>query len=94
MRWGRVLVLLRDRRPSIARLCAGTIAPGVAARGLQTFIVQVPPLWRRKLVENGHAEFIAGYGDRFAELRNWQLYKPEVGLLWEEADALIGDGII
>lgn len=77
----------------LARLRAGVIAPGAAARKLQRFIVQVPPAWRRKLIANGQAEYIAGYGEQFVELKNQSLYTPETGLLWEEADTL-GDYLI
>jgi CRISPR-associated endonuclease/helicase Cas3 len=60
---------------------------------LQSFIVQVPPAWRRKLIDNGHAVFIPGYGDQFVELKTLTFYSSEIGLLWEEADAL-GDYIL
>jgi len=80
-------------RATIERLRHGSIAPAAAARDLQTFIVQVPPLWRDKLIHNGHAAFVSGYGEQFAVLTNTGLYTPERGLLWEEAD-LISDSII
>lgn len=84
-----VIVAAEDEpRSIIARLRAGTISVGAAARRLQNFIVQVPPAWRRKLIANGHAEFISGYGDQFAELKSQRLYTSELGLLWEEADIL------
>jgi CRISPR-associated endonuclease/helicase Cas3 len=89
-----VIVAREEKAHSIvARLRAGAIMPGTAARELQTFIVQVPPAWRRKLVANGHAEFIPDFGDQFVELKNVRLYTPETGLLWEEADKL-SDAII
>lgn len=84
-----VIVAVEDEpRTIIARLRAGTITPGAAARRLQNFIVQVPPTWRRKLIDNGHAEFIPAYGDQFVELKSPGLYTSELGLLWEEADIL------
>jgi CRISPR-associated endonuclease/helicase Cas3 len=84
-----VIVAVEDKpRTIIARLRTGTISAGAAARKLQRFIVQVPPSWRRKLIDNGHAEFISGYGDQFAELKSPKLYTSELGLLWEEADML------
>jgi CRISPR-associated endonuclease/helicase Cas3 len=90
-----VIVAIEDEpRSVVARLRAGTIAAGAAARGLQTFIVQVPPTWRRKLIDNGHAEFIPGYDDQFAVLSNSRLYESQTGLQWEEADSLIDGGII
>jgi CRISPR-associated endonuclease/helicase Cas3 len=83
-----VIVAIEDEpRAIVTRLEAGAITPGTAARRLQTFVVQVPPAWRRKLIENGYAEFVPGYGDQFAKLKNETLYRPEIGLLWEEADA-------
>ena len=89
-----VIVATEDEPGSIiARLRAGTIAPGTAAHELQRFIVQMPPAWRRRLIANGQAEYIAGYGEQFVELKNQRLYTPEVGLLWEEADTL-GDYLI
>jgi CRISPR-associated endonuclease/helicase Cas3 len=90
-----VIVAIEDEpRSIVARLRAGTIAPGTAARALQSFIVQVPPAWRRKLIDNGHAEFISGYDDQFAELKNCRLYESHIGLLWEDADSLVDNGII
>jgi CRISPR-associated endonuclease/helicase Cas3 len=84
-----VIVAVEDEPRSIlARLREGAIASSVAARRLQTFIVQVPPAWRRRLIDNGQAAYIAGYGEQFVELKNKSLYTPETGLLWEEADIL------
>jgi CRISPR-associated endonuclease/helicase Cas3 len=89
-----VVVAVEDApRDIVGRLHAGTIGPGVAARGLQRFIVQVPPAWRKKLVNNGQAAYIAGYGQQFVELKNNSLYTRETGLIWEEADSL-GDFLI
>jgi CRISPR-associated endonuclease/helicase Cas3 len=90
-----VIVAVEDEpRSIIARLRRGAITAGRAARGLQRYLVQVPPDWRRKLIENGHARFIPGYEDQFIELTNHQLYKSETGLLWEEADSAIESDII
>ena len=84
-----VIVAVEDEPRSIlARLRAGSITSGMAARGLQIFIVQVPPAWRRKLIDNGQAAFIEGYEEQFVELKNERLYTSETGLLWEEADTL------
>jgi CRISPR-associated endonuclease/helicase Cas3 len=84
-----VIVAIEDEpRSIIARLGAGAITAREAARGLQTFIVQVPPAWRRKLIDNGHAAYITGFGEQFVELKNKGLYTPDAGLLWEEADSL------
>jgi CRISPR-associated endonuclease/helicase Cas3 len=84
-----VIVAIEDEpRDVVGRLHAGSIGPGAAARALQRFIVQVPPAWRRKLIDNGHAAYIAGFGEQFVELTSKGLYTPETGLLWEEADSL------
>jgi CRISPR-associated endonuclease/helicase Cas3 len=87
-----VIIPVEDEPLDIVEgLRAGTIGAGAAARALQRFIVQAPPTWRRKLIENGHAEYIAGYGEQFVELREKSLYTRETGLLWEEADSLTDD---
>jgi len=83
-----VVAIQNEAREVVGRLHAGTIGPGAAARALQRFIVQVPPAWRRKLIDNGQAAYIAGYGEQFVELTNKSLYTPGIGLLWEQADSL------
>jgi CRISPR-associated endonuclease/helicase Cas3 len=84
-----VIVAVEDEpREIVHRLYAGTIGAGAAARALQRFVVQVPPASRRKLIDNGHAAYIAGYGEQFVELKNESLYTPETGLLWEEPGIL------
>jgi len=90
-----VIVAIEDEpRQIVERLHAGAIGPGAAARALQRFVVQVPPAWRRKLIENGHAAYIAGYSEQFVELKTLGLYTSEVGLLWEKADELADFGIL
>jgi CRISPR-associated endonuclease/helicase Cas3 len=84
-----VIIAVEDEpRDIVRRLHFGTIGPGPAARALQRFIVQVPPAWRRKLIDNGQAAYIDGYREQFVEIKNKSLYTPETGLLWEEADSL------
>jgi CRISPR-associated endonuclease/helicase Cas3 len=64
---------------------------------LQSFTVQVPPKARDILLRNGHAAFAAPdlRGDQFAVLRTPGLYRPDVGLLWENADYLaVEDSVI
>jgi CRISPR-associated endonuclease/helicase Cas3 len=68
--------------------------PGVAARQLQNYIVQVPPMDRGKLIENEHVRFVEGFGDQFAVLKTANLYSRETGLIWEQADNPGFDGII
>lgn len=64
--------------------------PGAVARALQPHIVQVPPKARALLVQNGHVSFEGekDFGDQFAVLRSEALYRPEEGLIWEDADYL------
>jgi CRISPR-associated endonuclease/helicase Cas3 len=89
-----VIIAVEDEpRDLVGRLHAGTIALGAATRALQPFIVQVPPAWRQKLLDSGQAVYIAGYGEQFVELKNQSLYRPEIGLLWEEAESS-GDYLI
>jgi CRISPR-associated endonuclease/helicase Cas3 len=89
-----VIVAVEDEpRDIVRRLNVGTIGPGAAARALQRFIVQVPPAWRRKLIDKRRAEYVTGYGEQFVELKDKTLYTRETGLLWEEADRLT-DGLL
>jgi CRISPR-associated endonuclease/helicase Cas3 len=84
-----VIIAVEDEpRTIVARLQTRAVTGGAAARFLQRFIVQVPPAWRRKLIDNGQAAYIAGYGEQFVQLKNESLYTSETGLLWEEADNL------
>jgi CRISPR-associated endonuclease/helicase Cas3 len=66
------------------------ISSGRIARKLQTYTVQVPPKARDLLIRNGHVSFERPdlRGDQFAVLRTGSLYRPEVGLVWEEAEYL------
>jgi CRISPR-associated endonuclease/helicase Cas3 len=79
---------------TLADLRGGWLAPGTAARQLQAYTVQVPPNARRRLIDNGHVRFVESFGDQFAELMTGSLYKPEIGLLWEDADYLGAEGVI
>jgi CRISPR-associated endonuclease/helicase Cas3 len=84
------VIIAIDNAPkrTLAGLKEGWITPGRAAREFQTFIVQVPPKARKKLIDNGHARFVEGFGDQFAVLKTESLYTPEIGLLWEDGDYL------
>ena len=86
------VIVPRDEaaQATLERLRCGAIGPGVAARGLQTHLVQVPPKARGLLIANGHVGFEATdrFGDRFAVLRTPSLYDPITGLIWEDADYL------
>lgn len=77
----------------IARLTVAEIPSGGIARALQAFTVQVPDKARALLIANGHARFHAPHlrGDQFCVLENGDLYRPEFGLHWEQADYLAAD---
>jgi len=66
------------------------ISSGGIAKRLQTYIVQVPPKARDLLIRNGHVVFERPdyRGDQFAVLKSGSFYKPEVGLVWENAEYL------
>jgi CRISPR-associated endonuclease/helicase Cas3 len=86
-----VIVAMDQEPQAILRALRGGMPPGLAARKLQNYLVQVPPRDRSKLIENGHVEFVEGFGDQFAELTTSGLYSKETGLLWERADELVDE---
>ena len=69
---------------------------GGVARRLQPYVVQVHPRFRKQLVDNEHVYFAEGerFGDQFAVLFTKSLYREDVGLLWEDADALDNEVMI
>jgi CRISPR-associated endonuclease/helicase Cas3 len=89
-----VIVATDEEPQAILNALRAGMPPGLAARKLQNFIVQVPPRDRSRLIENGHAQFVEGFGDQFAVLRTANFYSREIGLIWEQADNLGFDGII
>ena len=89
-----VIVAIDEEPQAILRALRGGMPPGLAARKLQNYIVQVPPRDRSKLIENGHVRFVDDFGDQFAELMTMGLYSRETGLVWERADELGFDGIV
>ncbi len=74
-------------RKAVADLDNPAILSGKLARQLQSYIVQIPPKARSLLMANGHVRIAAEglRGDQFAVLRTPSLYKPDTGLLWEDA---------
>ncbi|MBV5263912.1 CRISPR-associated endonuclease Cas3'' [Pinisolibacter aquiterrae] len=66
------------------------IPPGVGARRLQPWLVQVPRKAFGELVALGHVRFVREdrWEQQFAELITSRLYDPDCGLLWEEAGDL------
>jgi CRISPR-associated endonuclease/helicase Cas3 len=72
------------------RLNSPEASPGKAARDLQPYIIQVPPRDVNKLRANGRIKFYRPdlWGYQFEVLDDASLYKPEIGLIWENADIL------
>jgi CRISPR-associated endonuclease/helicase Cas3 len=90
------VIVAIDEAPqkALESLRSGWLTPGAAARRLQSYIVQIPPKARQKLIENAHVRFVEGFGDQFAELVTGGLYTRDVGLLWEDADYLATESVI
>jgi CRISPR-associated endonuclease/helicase Cas3 len=89
-----VVVTIDQEPQAILRALSGGMPPGLAARKLQNYIVQVPPRDRSTLIANGHVRFVGDFGDQFAELITKGLYSRGTGLCWEKADELGFDGIV
>lgn len=85
-----------EAREAIRLLGVPEKSSAALARALQTFVVQVPPQARARLVANGKAEFAAPAqrGDQFCVLKDEGLYLPDVGLLWEDADYLAAEQLM
>ncbi len=83
-----VIVAIDEEPKAVLRALKAGMPPGKAARQLQNYVVQVPPIHRRELIQNKHVRYIEGFGDQFAELMTASLYSRETGLLWEQADSL------
>ncbi|WP_159585844.1 CRISPR-associated helicase Cas3' [Chelativorans xinjiangense] len=86
------VIVARDEaaRDALGELAWEKAYPGAVARKLQSFIVQVPPKARNLLIANRHVRFEQEkrFGDQFAVLVTGSFYKPEIGLIWEDADYL------
>ena len=85
-----VIIAREEEAHEAVRALAYAERPGGIARRLQPYIVQVHPHYRTQLVKNSHVYFEAQerFGDQFAVLFTGSLYREDVGLLWEDADAL------
>lgn len=81
-----VIIAVDDQAKATLVALKGGMPPGMAARELQNFVVQVRPRDRRLLLGNGHVRFVEGFGDQFAVLMTESLYSRETGLLWERGD--------
>lgn len=91
------VIVARDAEAKalVDKLGLAEIPTGALARGLQSYIVQVRPKDRARLIENGLVRFIAPElrADQFAVLQSNAHYSDDVGLEWERADEL-GETII
>jgi CRISPR-associated endonuclease/helicase Cas3 len=83
-----VIVAVDDEPKAVLAALRQGLPAGMASRRLQPYVVQVPPRYRRKLVENGHAAFVEGFEEQFAVLRTESFYSAEQGLVWEKAEEL------
>ena len=86
------VIIVRDEtaRKALGKLAFEGVSVGGVARDLQSYIVQVPPKARAKLIAAEHVSFERekDYGGQFAVLRTSSLYRDEEGLLWEDAEYL------
>ena len=91
-----VIIDREEEARNALRDLAHTEWPGGVARRLQPYIVQVFPRFREQLVKNNHVYFAERerLGDQFAVLFTKSLYREDVGLLWEDADALDNEVMI
>lgn len=92
------IIVPRDQaaREALERLYFEGVSPGGVARDLQSYIVQVPPKARLRLIAARHVQFENEkvFGDQFAVLRTDRLYKDDVGLLWDDAEYLESESLI
>lgn len=86
------VIVARDAEAKalVEKLGLAEIPTGALARGLQSYIVQVRPKDRARLIENGLVRFISPElrADQFAVLQSDAHYSDDVGLEWERADEL------
>jgi len=92
------VIVPRDEkaRDALARLGIKAIPSGAIARDLQTYIVQVPPRARARLIECGHVMFFEESlrRDQFAVLITKSRYQEDVGLVWEDAEYLATEALV
>jgi len=83
-------------REAVRRLSVAQIPSGKIARDLQTYIVQVPPKARDRLIACGRVAFAEQKLrlNQFAVLVDDKLYREDVGLLWEDAEYLSAEGLV
>jgi CRISPR-associated endonuclease/helicase Cas3 len=92
------VIVARDEaaQETLKRLHFEGISPGGVARDLQSYIVQVPPKARLRLIAARHVQFENErvFGDQFAVLRTDRLYRDDVGLVWDDADYLETESLV
>ena len=83
-------------RDAIAKLSVAQIPSGIIAHDLQTYIVQVPPKARQRLIGCGRVAFAAPELrlDQFAVLVDPKLYREDTGLVWGDAEYLSAEGLV
>ena len=66
------------------------------ARDLQPYLVQIPPLARSALLSAGAAKAVAHseFDMQFVVLTNLDLYRPEVGLTWDDPTFREPEGLV
>lgn len=70
--------------------------PGRVARLLQPYIVQIPPNARIRLHADRAVEIIRAedFGTQFALLTNFDLYRADIGLSWDDSTFRSAEGLI
>ncbi len=70
--------------------------PGRVARSLQPYTVQVPPQVRRRLMDARAVRFVREdvFGEQFALLENLDLYRPDIGLTWDDPTFRVAEGLV
>lgn len=83
-------------KEAVEKLALSDIPSGHLARRLQTYVVQIPPRARDVLLANGHVAFVQPElrGDQFAVLQTPNLYRDDVGLIWENGEYLDLENVI
>lgn len=83
-------------KEAVKNLAVADIPSGYLARMLQSYVVQVPPVARQKLIDCKHVAFVRPdlRGDQFAVLQTESLYCGQVGLVWEDAEYMSEEALI
>lgn len=70
--------------------------PGRIARGLQPYVVQIPPDRREALLAAGAARTVRekDFGRQFVVLANLDLYDEHVGLKWDDPTSRTAEGLV